>query len=147
MRVKTKRNLADALKSASKCKDMYRFVLHEHYATHHHFDFRLEKFGTLKSWALPKGMPLFIGDKKLAVQTPNHPLSYIDFKGIIPEGEYGAGTVSIADYGCYNPIIWNKNKIEFLLYGKKFKGKYVIIPFYNNFLIIKGGDSNSKNTH
>jgi len=113
-------------------------VIHDHYATTHHFDFRLEKYGTLKSWALPKGMPIHIGDKRLAIQTPNHPLSYINFKGNIPSGEYGAGKVFIEDNGYYNPIIWTPEKIEFILYGKKYNGKYIIIPFKNDYLMIRG---------
>jgi len=130
------------IKSKS-CGDMSRFVLQEHHATNLHFDFRLEKFGTLKSWALPKGLPTQPGDKKLAIPTPNHPLSYISFEGIIPKGEYGAGKVKIADYGCYMPKLWKDNKIEFILYGKKYKGKYIMIPFKGDWLIIKGNDINA----
>jgi len=112
---------------SDKCK--YRFVLHEHYASHHHFDFRLERYGILKSWALPKGLPTKIGDRNLAAQVPNHPLSYINFRGTIPKGEYGAGIVSIADSGCYQLISWNDRKIEIVLEGKKYNGKYVMVPF------------------
>ena len=116
---------------------MNRFVLQRHNATNLHYDFRLERYGTLKSWALPKGMPKIIGERKLAIQTPNHPLSYINFKGKIAEGHYGAGMVSIADNGLYTPIKWINNKIEFILHGKTYKGKYIIIPFKNNNLLIK----------
>jgi len=127
------------MKKQIKCPDKYRFVLHEHYASHHHFDFRLEKFGTLKSWALPKGLPPYVGDKHLAIQMPNHPLSYMYFEGEIPKGEYGGGKVFIADIGCYQPLIWTNNKIEVILEGKKYKGKYILVPFKDkNWLIIKG---------
>jgi DNA ligase D-like protein (predicted 3'-phosphoesterase) len=121
---------------------MSHFVLHEHYASHHHFDFRLEKFGTLKSWALPKGMPLKIGDRRLAIQTANHPISYMSFEGSIPKGQYGAGIVKIADRGCYMPKVWNESKIEIILYGKKYKGKYILIPLkgINQWLLLKGKD-------
>jgi bifunctional non-homologous end joining protein LigD len=121
----------------SKCK--HRFVLHEHYASHHHFDFRLERYGTLKSWALPKGLPTTIGEKHLAVQVPNHPISYINFRGIIPKGEYGAGTVSIADSGCYESLLWTAKKIEIILEGQKYYGKYILIPFSdkNEWMIMK----------
>ena len=109
-----------------KCKR--RFVLHDHYASHHHFDFRLERYGTLKSWALPKGLPTTIGEKRLAIQTPNHPLSYINFQGTIPKGEYGAGTVSIADAGCYKTLEWSNEKIVIILESKKNYGEYIMIP-------------------
>jgi len=124
------------------CASQSRFVLQSHHASHRHYDFRLEKFGTLKSWAVPKGLPTKVGEKRLAIQTPNHPLSYISFEGRIPMGEYGAGTVSIADYGCYEPKIWNEHKIEFILHGKKYKGKYIMVAFgrYGQWLIIKGND-------
>jgi len=125
-----------------KCSEKSRFVLHEHYATHHHFDFRLEKFGTLKSWALPRGLPTKPGTKYLAIQTENHPLDYATFQGTIPKGNYGAGKVLIADKGCYEPKVWNANKIEFILYGRYYKGKYIMIPFAKDgqWLIIKGND-------
>jgi bifunctional non-homologous end joining protein LigD len=102
----------------------------------------LEKFGTLKSWAVPKGLPVKAGEKRLAIQTPNHPLTYISFEGTIPVGEYGAGTVKIADYGCYEPKIWNEKRIEFILYGRYNKGKYIMVPFgrYGQWLLIKGSD-------
>jgi DNA ligase D-like protein (predicted 3'-phosphoesterase) len=108
-----------------------RFVLHEHYASHHHFDFRLERNGVLKSWALPKGLPKRYGERHLAVQVNNHPMSYINFKGRIPEGAYGAGTVSIADNGCYQTIEWSNQKIVILLQGKNYKGEYILIPLGN----------------
>jgi bifunctional non-homologous end joining protein LigD len=106
-----------------------RFVVQEHWASHHHFDFRLETAGVLKSWAVPKGVPEKTGLRRLAVQTEDHPVAYIDFAGKIPEGLYGAGTVKIFDKGKYKLIKKNKNRIIFELKGKKLKGKYTLIKF------------------
>ena len=124
------------------CTDKSRFVLQEHHARNLHYDFRLEKFGTLKSWAVPKGLPIKPGEKRLAIEMPNHKLSYISYEGTIPKGQYGAGTVKIADYGCYEPKLWNNTRIEFILYGRKHKGKYIMVPFAGDgqWLIIKGND-------
>jgi DNA ligase D-like protein (predicted 3'-phosphoesterase) len=121
----------------------YRFVLHEHYASRHHFDLRLERFGVLKSWALPKGMPEKT-EKRLAVQVDNHPLSYINFKGITPKGQYGAGKTLIADNGTYQVLKWTPDEISFILKGKIYTGKYALIRLpklgKNDWIIIKGVD-------
>lgn len=121
-----------------------RFVLHEHYASHHHFDFRLEKFGVLKSWALPKGMPQKVGEKRLAVMTENHPLSYINFKGVTPKGQYGAGTTYISDNGTYQQLKWKPEEISFILKGRKYKGKYALIKLpklgKSEWIMVKGGN-------
>jgi DNA ligase D-like protein (predicted 3'-phosphoesterase) len=106
-----------------------RFVLHEHSARHHHFDLRLEKDGVLKSWAVPKGLPEQPKERRLAIETEDHELSYINYKGIIPEGQYGAGEVKIADYGTYRKVAWSENKIEVVLYGQRFTEIYVFIRF------------------
>jgi len=119
-----------------------RFVLHEHFSQHHHFDFRLEHNGALASWAVPKGLPERPGERRLAIQVEDHPLSYGDFEGTIPEGEYGAGDVKIADAGTYNPLTWGNERIEVLLHGRQFSGKYVLLRFKKagekNWIVLKG---------
>jgi len=104
-----------------------RFVIQEHWASHHHFDFRLEMKGVLKSWAIPKGVPEKKGVKRLAVQVEDHPVDYINFEGKIPEGLYGAGRVKIYEKGKYELIDKTKDKISFILRGKKLKGEYHLI--------------------
>jgi bifunctional non-homologous end joining protein LigD len=104
-----------------------RFVVHKHQASHLHFDFRLEKDGVLKSWAVPKGIPEEPGVRHLAVQVEDHPLDYINFAGSIPEGQYGAGTVEIWDNGNYTPLKWTDKEIIFTIKGKKLSGEYVMI--------------------
>ncbi|MBI5061780.1 MAG: hypothetical protein HZB67_05715 [Candidatus Aenigmarchaeota archaeon] len=106
---------------------MPRFVVHLHKATHLHYDFRLELDGVLKSWAVPKGLPATSGIKRLAISVDDHPLSYINFHGTIPEGSYGAGTVKIWDKGNYEMTDRKKDKIVFSLKGRKLKGSYVLL--------------------
>jgi len=103
-----------------------KFVVHKHDATNLHYDFRLEMGGKLKSWAVPKGPSNKMGVKRLAMQTPDHAVSYIGFEGDIPEGQYGAGSVSIWDSGKYDLIEKKKKSIKFALHGKKLKGEFVI---------------------
>jgi bifunctional non-homologous end joining protein LigD len=106
-----------------------RFVIHKHAATHLHYDFRLEMDNVLKSWAIPKEPPIQPGIKRLAVQVEDHQLSYIDFKGTIPEGEYGAGSVEIWDKGTYTLKSRKDNMIVFTLNGNKLKGDYTLLRF------------------
>ncbi len=103
------------------------FVIHEHHAKKLHWDLRLEKDGVLKSWAIPKTPQLKKGIKRLAIQVEDHPLSYKDFEGRIPEGSYGAGEVKIWDSGNYDVLSWDKNKIEVRFKGKKLSGNYILI--------------------
>jgi DNA ligase D-like protein (predicted ligase)/DNA ligase D-like protein (predicted 3'-phosphoesterase) len=120
------------------------FVVQEHHARRLHYDLRLEKGGVLKSWAVPKGIPEISGDRRLAVQVEDHPLEYGKFEGMIPEGQYGAGTVKIWDSGLYEPIVWGENKIEFIARGEKMEGRYVLVKFKKagekNWLLFKGSD-------
>ena len=106
---------------------MPRFVIHEHHASHLHYDLRLEIKGVLKSWAVPKTPPKEKSVKRLAIQVEDHSLSYIDFEGEIPENHYGAGQVKIWDSGKFKLIENTKKKIEFELDGKKLKGKDVLV--------------------
>jgi len=122
-----------------------RFVLHEHFASHHHFDFRLERDGVLKSWAVPKGLPEKPGERRLAIQVEDHPLDYVAFQGTIPEGQYGAGEVTIKDTGMYETLIWSTDRIEVLLQGRIISGKYVLIRFKkagdNQWLVLRAKDA------
>jgi len=103
------------------------FVVHSHFARRHHYDLRLEMEGVLKSWAIPKEPPKIKNVKRLAIQVEDHPLEYSTFHGIIPEGNYGAGKVEIWDKGDYKLKEKTKNKIEFILHGKKLKGNFVLV--------------------
>ncbi len=112
-----------------------RFVIQKHAARKLHYDFRLEVGGVLKSWAIPKGPSTDPGQKRLAVHTEDHPIDYINFEGIIPEGNYGAGTVIVWDNGTYQnlkekaPIekAVEEGHIDIWLEGKKLKGGYALI--------------------
>ena len=95
------------------------FVVQEHHSRRLHYDFRLERDGVLKSWAVPKGIPEETGEKHLAVAVEDHPLEYGGFEGTIPKGEYGAGTVTIWDKGTYDTKHWAGDKIEVILHGSR----------------------------
>ena len=105
---------------------MVIFVVHSHFARHHHYDLRLEMNGVLKSWAVPKIPPKTKGIKRLAIQVEDHSLNYAKFEGEIEEG-YGKGKVKIWDNGTYELIKKDKSKIEVNLHGKKLKGNYVLV--------------------
>ena len=102
------------------------FVIQEHHATHLHWDFRLELDKVLKSWALPKIPPTHAQIKRLAVAVDDHALDYAKFEGVIKEG-YGKGKVKIWDEGKYDLLYRGKDKLEFELFGKKLKGKYILL--------------------
>lgn len=103
------------------------FVVQEHQSRRLHYDLRLERDGVLKSWAVPKGIPRSTAEKHLAVAVEDHPLEYGSFEGEIPEGEYGAGTVSIWDKGTYDTRHWDRVKIEVELHGSLLNGTYILI--------------------
>jgi DNA ligase D-like protein (predicted 3'-phosphoesterase) len=103
------------------------FVIHEHHASHLHWDLRLEMNGALKSWAVPKEPPLKKGERRLAINVEDHPLSYATFHGTIPEGNYGAGKVDIWDKGKYEIKFQDDKKMEIIFYGKKLKGPYMLV--------------------
>ena len=119
------------------------FVVQEHHASHFHHDFRLLLDDVLKSWAVPKGMPEKPKVKRLAVQTEDHPVAYGSFEGVIPEGEYGAGTVSIWDRGEFVLEEREEGKIVVELKGRKLTGTYALIKFKgkekdeNNWLVMR----------
>ena len=105
------------------------YVIQKHDASHLHYDLRLEMNGVLKSWAIPKSPPTEKGIKRLAVQTEDHPVDYAGFEGVIPEGQYGAGTVEIWDRGTYEPEKIKDDEIIIRINGKKLKGRYCLIKF------------------
>jgi len=145
----------------------HRFVVQRHAATRLHYDFRLEMEGVLKSWAVPKGPSLDPADKRLAMQVEDHPVSYFDFEGNIPEGNYGGGTVMVWDVGTWQPLspvpvngeyvpgtekeaveMLAKGDLKFRLNGKRLKGDFALIRMKgrrpgskgNEWLLIKKKD-------
>jgi bifunctional non-homologous end joining protein LigD len=134
-----------------KVKGASRFVIQKHAARRLHYDFRLEMEGVLKSWALPKGLPWKRGEKHLAVEVEDHPIDYEDFEGVIPEGQYGGGTVMVWDRGTYyvygeQPLkSLREGKLHLVLDGKKAKGEWTLVRIRsrddakNQWLILKTG--------
>ncbi len=150
-----------------------RFVVQKHAASHLHYDFRLEMGSILKSWAVPKGPSLNPHDKRLAMMTEDHPYDYRTFEGIIPEGNYGAGTVMVWDEGTYEPVVWDKKTgvtlhlsrqeqdkaarhsvhaghLTFILRGQKLNGEFALIKMHdaeeNAWLLVKADKDDAVTT-
>ncbi len=147
-------------------QSQHRFVVQRHHASRLHYDFRLEMEGVLKSWAVPKGPSLDPADKRLAMQVEDHPVSYYDFEGTIPEGNYGGGTVMVWDAGSWEPLspvpvkgeyvpgtekeaaaMLVKGDLKFRLKGKRLKGDFALVHIKgragskgNEWLLIKKKD-------
>jgi bifunctional non-homologous end joining protein LigD len=107
-------------------EDLNRYVVQEHHARSMHWDLRLEREGTLASWAVPKGIPPDPQRNHLAVRTEDHPLGYLEFHGDIPEGEYGAGTMKIWDQGTYELHKWRADEVMVTFHGERLEGRYVL---------------------
>jgi len=127
---------------------MPHFVVHEHHASHLHYDFRLEIDGVLKSWAVPKGPSMNPADKRLAIHVEDHPISYAPFEGTIAEGRYGAGTVYIWDNGTFSLLggAITAGMIEFSLSGKRLRGIFTLIRLKNKekeWLLVKKKDADA----
>lgn len=124
-----------------------RFCVQHHMARREHYDFRLEWKGTLKSWAVPKGPSYDTRDKRLAVEVEDHPLSYRNFEGTIPKGEYGGGTVMLWDEGFWEPLgnpikDFQNGSLKFILHGNRLKGRWTLVKYKeDNWLLIKEKDN------
>ncbi len=137
---------------AAEQGDFLHFVVQHHLARKDHFDFRLEWAGALLSWAVPKGPSYSTRDRRLAVRVEDHPLEYRNFEGIIPEGEYGGGTVMLWDEGSWEPLFnvdegLDTGSLKFILNGKRLKGKWALVRMKTsgdakeNWLLLKEKDS------
>src|SRR3954454_3978921 len=132
------------------------FVIQKHAASRLHYDFRLEHDGTVKSWAVPKGPSLDPSVKSLAVQVEDHPLEYATFEGVIPQGEYGGGTVMVWDHGTWEPEVdpdkgLRTGRLKFKLNGEKLHGSWALVRMSGragddgkNWLLIKHKDDAAK---
>ena len=154
---KRKRDFSKTAEPAGKplpkaVKGANHFVIQKHDASRLHYDFRLEMDGVLKSWAVPKGLPWTQGQKHLAVEVEDHPIEYATFEGVIPEGQYGGGTVMLWDQGKYyvygeKPLeSLNKGRLHLVLDGKKAKGEWALIRIRsegekNQWLLLKATES------
>lgn len=134
--------------SARPTGTVRRFVIQKHAASHLHYDFRLEMGGTLKSWAVPKGLPYETGIRRSAFEVEDHPLDYMTFEGTIPKGQYGGGTVMVWDLGTYDVIKGSHEAgdLKLRLKGKKLKGEWHIFRIRSErdkpvWLVIKSGES------
>jgi bifunctional non-homologous end joining protein LigD len=122
------------------------FVVQKHAASRLHYDFRLEWNGVLLSWAIPKGPSLDPSVKRLAMLVEDHPIEYSGFEGVIPEGEYGGGTVMLWDRGTWEPEVddidaaLRKGDLKFKLHGEKLKGSWVLVKTKLGWLLIKHRD-------
>ncbi len=156
---KRKRNFKNTPEPVGGTKKSPRgrqYVMQKHVASRLHYDFRLEHAGTLKSWAIPKGPSLDPSVKALAVQVEDHPLEYAKFEGVIPEGEYGGGTVMVWDHGTWEPEAdaskgFKSGKLKFQLNGKKLHGSWALVRMGGrageggkNWLLIKHRDDEAK---
>jgi len=128
-------------------KKALEFVIQKHRASRLHYDFRLEHGGVMLSWAVPKGPSLDPSNKRFAMQTEDHPIEYNQFEGVIPEGEYGGGTVMIWDRGTWEPEVEDvaraleKGDLKFTLHGKKLRGSWVLVRMRpRQWLLIKHRD-------
>jgi bifunctional non-homologous end joining protein LigD len=119
-----------------------RFVIQEHSATRLHWDLRLEHDGVLASWALPRGLPTDPEQNRMAAHTEDHPLSYLDFEGEIPKGNYGAGTMRIVDRGRYEIESWSETKVVFELHGERQRGRYALFSTERERDRLPGGGKN-----
>ena len=169
---KRKRRFEDTPEPPPKVekKSKHRFVVQRHAATRLHYDFRLEMDGVLKSWAVPKGPSLDPADKRLAMQVEDHPVSYFDFEGTIPEGNYGAGTVMVWEVGTWEPLstvpvngeyvpstdreaaaMLSKGDLKFRLKGTRLNGDFALVHIKgrrpgskgNEWLLIKKKDAHA----
>ncbi len=125
------------------------FVVQKHQASRLHYDFRLEWNGVLLSWAIPKGPSLDPSVKRLAMHVEDHPIEYASFEGVIPEGEYGGGTVMVWDKGAWEPEVEDvdealrKGDLKFTLFGKKLTGSWVLVRTKLGWLLIKHRDDSA----